>query len=100
MNTKDIKAISTNLKAIRKDILGTDIRLVRVTAGIWVAVDTVTGDSIGVARQDKPGKWYLYGGPMVDDHYIPGHQKRQYDGYSERYKRLATIIPQWVRGYC
>lgn len=94
---------SDQLKAIRKDIVQADIKLVRECAGRYVAIDTVTGDKVALACFWQKGHgaakhWVLFGGEQVADCFVRGVTRSKHSSASDRYKRLFTIIPQWARG--
>lgn len=94
------------LSDIRLNIEAADIKLVRLAAGCYVAVDTVTGETIAKASSyatkgwGRCDRWHLVGGAQIADPYIAGATKYRHDCTSHYYKRLSSIILQWARGYC
>ena len=88
----------TTLTAPRADIHTADVQLVRLQAGSYLAIDTQTGAAVGRATKTDSG-WMLTGGQDVQDRYT-GWTRPKHQDHATYYKRLATIIPQWARGYC
>lgn len=88
------------LSDIRTDILVADVKLVRRRAGSYVAIDTKTGATIGCANRTEKGRWFLTGGADVADVYMGGWMRAKHQDNATYFGRLATIIPQWARGYC
>lgn len=95
---------NSDLRPIRADIHTSEVKLVREAAGRWVAIDTLTGDKVGLAVNCQRGHgkakhWVLCGGEEIQDRYVAGLIRSRFQGSSDRVARLQTIIAQWVRGY-